>query len=226
MKRKIENRLNMYQSVMKVCNDHVSVWEGIPGFVDAFTAFKNTFDTAGLAAQKQGSKTAGVSNEKSEKLVELIDVVLMIHGTLKIHGKQMNDSGLVARNKITKSDLRNMSIQQMIVHMDILVEDIINHGSALAVYGVDEGTLEAALGIINEGKTVLNSPRNAIIERKFQTKLLDQYVKEMDELLQFSLDNLVRVHKKSHPEFFELYWNARLIIDPGVKKPTTPKEPD
>jgi len=226
MKRKIENRLNMYQSVMKVCNDHVSVWEGIPGFVDAFTAFKNTFDTAGLAAQKQASKTAGVSNEKYEKLSDLKDRILMVHGTLKIHGKQIGDTALIARNKITKSDLRNMSIQQMVVHLDILVEDILNFGSALGVYGVDEATLEAVLGVVNEAKSVMNSPRNAIIERKFQTKLLDQYVKEMDELLRFNLDMLVRVHKKSHPEFFEMYWNARLIIDPGVKKPTTPKEPD
>lgn len=226
MKRKIENRFNMYQSVMKVCNDHVSVWEGIPGFVDAFTAFKNTFDTAGLAAQKQASKTVGVAIEKYEKLSVLNDSIFMVHGTLKIHGKQIGDTGLMARNKITKSVLRNMSIQQMVVHLDILVEDMLNFGSALGVYGVDEATLEAVLGEINVARSVMNSPRNAIIERKFHTKLLDQYVKELDELLQFGLDNLVRVHKKSHPEFFELYWNARVIIDPGIKKPTTPKEPD
>lgn len=226
MRKKIENRLNMYQSVIKVCNDHVSVWEGIPGFVDAFTAFKNTYETVGVTAQQQASKTVGVSAGKYGKLNTLIDSIIVVHGTLKLHGKVINDPSLIARNKVNASLLKSMSMQQLLIHLDTLVADITNFGTSLGVYGVDEGTLEAALGTIDEARNVMNSPRNAIIERKLQTQRLDQYVKEMDDLLKFTLDTLVRVHKKSNPAFFDLYWNARVIIDSGVKKSNTPKEPD
>ncbi len=226
MRKKIENRLNMYQSVISVCNEHVSVWEGIPGFVDAFTAFKNTYETVGVAAQQQASKTTGVAEIKYGKLNALVDSIIVVHGTLKLHGKMINDPALMARNKVSPSMLKALSMQQLLIHLDTLVVDITNFGSFLGVYGVDEASLEATLGTIDEARTVLNSPRKAVIERKFQTKLLDQYVKEMDELLKLSLDTLVRVHKKSNPAFFDLYWNARVIIDSGVKKSNTPKEPD
>ncbi len=226
MRKKIENRLNMYQSVIKVCNDHVSVWEGIPGFVDAFTAFKNTYETVGVTAQQQASKTVGVSAGKYSKLNTLIDSIIVVHGTLKLHGKVINDPSLIARNKVNASMLKSMSMQQLLIHLDTLVADISNFGTSLGVYGIDEGTLDSALGTIDEARNVMNSPRNAIIERKFQTQRLDQYVKEMDDLLKFTLDTLVRVHKKSNPAFFDLYWNARVIIDSGVKKSNTPKEPD
>lgn len=138
----------------------------------------------------------------------------------------INDPALMARNKVSPSMLKALSMQQLLIHLDTLVVDITNFGSFLGVYGVDEASLEATLGTIDEARTVLNSPRKAVIERKFQTKLLDQYVKEMDELLKLSLDTLVRVHKKSNPAFYDLYWNARVIIDSGVKKSNTPKEPD
>jgi hypothetical protein len=216
----------MYQSVIKVCNDHVSVWEGIPGFVDAFTAFKNTYETVGVTAQQQASKTVGVSAGKYSKLNTLIDSIIVVHGTLKLHGKVINDPSLIARNKVNASMLKSMSMQQLLIHLDTLVADISNFGTSLGVYGIDEGTLDSALGTIDEARNVMNSPRNAIIERKFQTQRLDQYVKEMDDLLKFTLDTLVRVHKKSNPAFFDLYWNARVIIDSGVKKSNTPKEPD
>lgn len=226
MRKKIENRLNMYQSVISVCNDHVSVWEGIPGFVEAFTAFKNTYETVNVTAQQQASKTVGVSAGKYGKLNTLIDSIIVVHGTLKLHGTVINDTSLIARNKLNASLLKSLSMQQLLIHLDTLIVDINNHGTFLGVYGVDEATLDATLGAIDEARNVMNSPRKAIIERKLQTKMLEQFVKEMDDLLKTNLDTLVRVHKKSNPTFFDLYWNARVIIDSGVKKSNTPKEPD
>lgn len=203
----------MYSSVLKVCIEHESVWDGIPGFVDAITNFNNRFDALGKAAQKQATKTTGVSAKKYAKLNELIDDLIVVHGTLKLHGKEINDPGLIARNKWVASKLRNMSIQQMMIHLDVIDEDIASFGSALSVYGVDQNILDALHSTITEARKVMNSPRNAIIERKLQTSLLDQYIDELDQILKLNLDNLVRVHKKSHPDFFNLYWNARTIID-------------
>lgn len=226
----IENKLNMYQSVLKVCNEHESVWNGIPGFVSALTDFNTSFEALGLAAQKQATKTVGVSSKKYAKLNELIDGLMVVHGTLKLHGKKIDDPMLIARNKFVASKLKIMSMQQMVVHVDVVIDDINTFGSALAEYGVDQNTLDAVLASITEARKVMNSPRNAIIERKLHTKMLDEYIHTLDEVLKFSLDNLVRVHKKNHPKFYNLYWNARMIVDSGGKK-TTPvdgikKEPD
>jgi hypothetical protein len=59
----------------------------------------------------------------------------------------------------------------------------------------------------------------AIIVRKLYTKSIDDQTLILDAIIKVHLDKLIRGFKKTIPDFYELYFNARHVIDQAHKKP-------
>lgn len=219
MDKLISNKLNMYKAVLEVCKSHEASWTGIPGFVSTVeeleTALKELDEFAGL----QSSKTVGVSALKEEKRKQLVEILLLVQPALEIYGKSIGDLELQYRNRVTKSKITRLSIPKLVVHVNNVEEDLNSFGLALLPMGITSSILNAAYAIIEEARIAGSRPRMAIIERKLYTSSMKEHVKLIDEIVGFRLDKMIRLFKTSIPSFYNLYFNARTIIDVSHKKP-------
>lgn len=208
----------MYTAVLEICKVHESSWSGIPGFANAVNEFELALHTLKQDASKQVSISDGVSMTKFAKLNELFERLMLIHAALAIHARSTGDTDRVIRNTINLSDLKRLSIARLDLHLDNVLEDLGNHGSDLVDLGIDAGLVQETIQLIEEGRMHSVRPRMTIIERRRLTQRLDEGVSKLDDLLHLKIDPLMRLFKFSLPEFFHLYFNARVVIDHKSKK--------
>ena len=89
---------------------------------------------------------------------------------------------------------------------------------------IDE--LDTALQTFNATKT---SPRTRTAERKAQTESLGRQVRDLKKHLRHTIDSMVNLLRRMHPDFVAGYRAARVVIDRAATrtaaKPSTPAPP-
>jgi hypothetical protein len=94
--------------------------------------------------------------------------------------------------------------------------------TGLADYNItqtDVAGLDAMTAQFHDAKT---APRKAIATRAGQTKTMPPAVKSVTSLLRNHLDKQMLMFKKSNPEFYAGYASARVIMDWGSRKGSSP----
>lgn len=224
MKKKVSSRLKMYTAVLEICKVHEASWSAIPGFATTVNEFEDLLQTLKLDASKQDSVREGVTMIKFAKLSQLFDRLLLIHSGLAIHARSIHDEEMVFRNTVSPTDLKRLSITRLDFHLDKVLTDLEHHGSALANFGIDASMVQETISLIEEGRLQSTRPRMSIIEKRQLTQKVDAAVSKLDAILKFKLDALMRLFKFSVPEFFNLYFSARVIIDHHSKKGSSSSE--
>ena len=214
----------MYQAVIEVCRSHQSLWESIPAYVSALEEFENRVEILRLRSGIRSNITAGVSAGKRSRLETLYDQLLVVHGALWVFATSTNNFQLMSRNKVTISDLKRLSIVRLDAHLNNIIEDINEHGEALADFGITAEYLQETIDLINQGSYNARRPRMAIIERKMLTQSLTTISHDLDNLLRLKLDKLMNLFRKSNADFYSRYHNARMIID--LRGPTRDRASD
>jgi hypothetical protein len=212
----------MYTAVLEICKVHETTWSSIPGFASAVNEFEATLQTLKLDATKQESVRDGVTLMKFAKLGELFDRLMLIHTGLAIHAKSIHDEEMFIRNTVSPTDLKRLSITRLDFHLNKVLIDLEEHGASLVIFGIDSGMVQDTISLIEEGRLQSTRPRMSIIEKRQLTQKLDEGVSKLDEILKLKLDALMRLFKFNHPDFFQLYFAARVVIEyPGKKGSST-----
>lgn len=238
MKKTIANRINMYVVVLETCKRHEGEWTGIPKFVSAVNDLEAALNEINAIALSHSTKTLGVSSYKTQKLSELYGTIDEIHCAYRALADETGDPGLKIRNDYTASTLRRMNSLALKTHISRVAEDLIETGDLLEPYGVDNTRIGEVLILIDQTKVIISTPRNAIVERKNLTSNMDTKAAAIDRIVKERMDNMVRLFKRTLPEFFHEYFSARIILNSGVRhnnstvdpnswpNGSTPSEPD
>jgi hypothetical protein len=233
MKKATRQKLSMYKAVLEVCKTHETDWAEIAGFVAAVNNLETAISIMDSKAQLQASKTVGVMANKIDKIEAAIELLMILHGALEMHGSEIGDAELRLRNKKTLTALKRLDNTRLNVQFNQIIGDLALYGNALTPYGITPEFVTESLVLIEEARISLSRPRMAIIERKGYTNSLDIQTVAIDDIIKLRLDKMMRLFKKTQPEFFDLYSNARMVIDLGSRptsseSPTipTPDEPD
>jgi hypothetical protein len=220
MKKSISNRINMYVVTLETCKRYEGEWAGIPKMVSAVNDLENRLNELNAIALLHATKTIGVSSYKTQKLVSLFDALLEVHGAYRALAVETNDPGLRIRNRITRSTLSRMDAVKLKTHMARVAEDLIASGAALEPFGIDI-RLGEILQLIEESTAIISKPRGAIVERKSLTANMDLKADAIDTIVKERIDNMVRLLKRSLPDFFSEYFAARKVISTGVRHNTS-----
>jgi hypothetical protein len=98
MKKTTGNKLNMYGSVLSVFNDHQSIWQSIPAFVNAKTSFETKLNQLRVRVSEQLDAVTGVSMEKKLRTEDLRNRMLLVHHALFLFGRATKNTILRERN--------------------------------------------------------------------------------------------------------------------------------
>jgi hypothetical protein len=238
MKKSISNRINMYVVILETCRRHEEEWAGIPKLVSAVNDFEAALNELNAIALLHATKTIGVSSYKTQKLANLYENLEAVHSAFRALAIETNDVGLHLRNSISVSRIRKMDAVKLKTHMARVAEDLIVQGSELEAYGFDNVRTGEVLQLIEESTAIISKPRGAIVERKSLTTNMDLKADAIDTIVKERIDNMVRLMKRSLPDFFNEYFAARKVISTGVRHNnptdgfnssafgTVPSEPD
>lgn len=203
----------MYKAVRSIIETNQANWSALPAFASAVQTFGERLYALEQAAYHQNLALVGVSAVKNAKKSIVVDKAYAMSSSMVAFAVVTNDVELINQMKIAKHVLDNASKDQMLILVDRIISragDLVN---LLGDYGVDQSAIDELQVLRNELDAQMNAPRNAIIDRKGQTRRIKSLVRELDAIIKFQLDKLMIILKEDHPDFFIGYTNARMIVD-------------
>lgn len=216
MKRTTSNKLNMYQTVMSVMNDHQAIWQGVPAVTNAMGSLSSKVSQLRTKLGEQAIVTPGVADEKQLHLSDLKERVMVMQQALYLHGRSSGDVALKKRNDQTRSFILKLNTAKFAVRCAELKHDLDVYGAELFQYGITHQAIDELLPNLLNVNEVNITTRQAILKRKTVTESINDMEREIDELLHSEMDRLALVFKFNEPTFFQAYRSARLVIDYGT----------
>ena len=216
----------MFQTAVQFLDDHTTVWNGTPAFVDAVTRAKAGIDDIDTTTDKQQMPTTGITDDKRTLRDDLEAKTLEIADQLSALAAKNNDSNLGAQVEMSKSSLDKMDDTTLELTAERVVGLANDNIAALADYSVlpaDVTALEAARAAFVGMKT---APRVATGERSAQTEGLPVKIGSVRSIFRNEIDKMVTKKKTSDADFYNGYFAARVIVDrAATHKPKTPPTP-
>jgi hypothetical protein len=217
MNKNQENKLSMYYVVRKVCTDNNSVWSGLTAYATAFGNFTANITALEAALEKQLQATTGYAKNKRATEEAMVDKAIEIAKAVFAYAKNQNDTVLQAKVNYSRSDLlreRDSVTMQLCQGVKDEAQPLVG---ALGPYGVTNTDLTQLQTLIDAFDAANPTPRAAITSRKRATDAISKLEKDIDDILKGVMDPLMENFKATQPDFYKLYFDARIIVDTGSR---------
>lgn len=208
----------MFYALLQVLAKHVAVWTGLVPFKNAHDELKLNVGSIENATQKQETSLKGVALDKRFKKEAMVKQTLSIAQAMFAYAEDEGD--VVLRDKVdySRSELmqtRDAIIAQTCQNIHDLANPII---AALAAYGLLPADLTGHQSTIDAYTATVGSPRAALTVRKGATAEINALVKDSMKILNNRMDKMMPEWEASNPDFFQEYFDARMIVDSGSTK--------
>lgn len=141
MKAIQENKLAMYGTVIRVCEEGQAIWLPLGAFATNYAAFKGLVQTISTLAITQGTTRPGVKDQKESVTGELLDQTMVVAGAVAAYAVGVSDPELEAKVSFSRSDLARMRDEQIDDQAEAVRVLAGQHLANLADYGVTSATL-------------------------------------------------------------------------------------
>ena len=218
MRKANEDRMSMFYALLQVLTKHAAVWTGLIPFKAANDELEANQASLENATQTQESSLKGVALDKRFKKEAMVKKSLEIAQGVFAYAEDMGDVVLRAKVDYSRSDLmhtRDAIIAQTCQNIHDLANGVI---ASLGAYGLVAADLTTQQGKIDAYTATVGSPRAALTVRKGATAEIDALVKDSMKILNNRMDKLMPEFEVSNPDFFQEYFDARMIVDSGSEK--------
>jgi hypothetical protein len=165
-------------------------------------------------AQIQKQTTRGKTARRDELSESMIDLVLDVASAVAAYAAEHRLTELAKTVEVSGTTFRRMRLP----HRPVLAQQIHDQAESLlaelAAYNVTAemlADLQARIGLL---KAWLDQPRSMIRAKSAATAQLATAFREAHALLEGQIDRLVFPLRKTHPEFYADYQQARAIWSP------------
>jgi hypothetical protein len=213
MKKRVQNKMKMYDIVRTVMMENQSAWSENQGFEAGVEQFNVLLADLKLAGSGQAMRTKGL---KTHQLIYINDVVsksMVLKNALAVYAYDNGLSSISESLNFSEGKLKKSPQTQLRILLLKIAELAEVHISELQVYGVTDMHLQAFLQSLEQHEQEMVAIRKGVIERKAFTMKISNFEKALDVVMVKKLDVLIRLMKVEHPQFFEDYKNARILID-------------
>jgi hypothetical protein len=217
MNKRFENKLKMMAAVLALMKLNKNIWNNSPVMVAAIDELTALVDQILAARKVTDSNLTGLTDEKKEQQKKLIDNAFEMASVLVAFASRTGDQVLLATVDFPYSIFsRQREGKQLNTCKDIL-SLLRKHAGALVEYDITEADateLEGLIGLFEQG---LPTNRVSVSERKAANKKQKELFATADSHLEVQLDRLMVRNKTKHPDFYNSYLNARIIVDYGTR---------
>jgi hypothetical protein len=225
MKTKQKNKLNMYNAVFSVMNDHKQIWTGVYQLKSVFNKFSENFSRLSALKIDQEMDLHPLLDAVSEKRESLIVLVNPVANITLAYAKDHKKKELIKKlklsiNKLTSSNDLDLIDNSKVIYKVAkkLIKKSVTETEKLdnkSVNIVDYGLNEKMVNDLNTAKKdfvkSLLSMHEAIQNNVMMGKQITSILKKNDRLLKNKMDLLLTIFATSKTDFYKTYMEARVI---------------
>ncbi|MEO6884220.1 MAG: hypothetical protein ABI199_09370 [Bacteroidia bacterium] len=220
MNKTQENKLSMYYAVQEVCHAHQTVWGNLAAFTNTFTAFETNVTGIEGLLQVQKTSIKGITADKEAAKTEMMNQGLKMAHALYAFASNTNNLILKGKMEFSRGKLQRVRDSIILQHCRTIKDEAQANIASLTDYGITAAVLTDFQTKIVKSALVIASPRSAIVERKGAGNELNKLMHSNDVLLKDQLDKLAESFRTANAEFYQLYQDARAIVDLGIRHKT------
>ncbi len=224
MNKPNENRLSMFYAVIETCLKFTATWTGLVPFKTAHDQLKANLASLIAAARVQQEILTGVATDKGLKRDAMVKKATEVAQGIYAYAVDQGDEVLRAKVNVGKSAF----LRQRDGLIAVLCQNVHDYGvaalAALGNYGLVAADLTDLQTKIDDYVTVVSSPRAALLARKGATAEIDILVRDNMRILTNRMDKMMAEFETSDPQFYQEYFDARMIIDLGTGEKDAPAQ--
>ena len=225
MLKRLINKLAMYRVVQFHLNTNKSVWTSVPAMVETINDFESLLVEIETYKQQAQENNKGITQMKATQQALVIAHTYELSSLLYVVATKKNDAILAAKVDYTETDLLKKRDNKLVAICLSISEIATEHLDELIDYQVTADELILLKEEIKSFADNLTTGRVSVSERKAANEKMKALFVQVDALLKKQLDRIVVRYRTNEPEFYQIYQNARHIVNYGVRH-QKPKEPE
>jgi hypothetical protein len=206
----------MFLRTQKVLDNNKEVWTANTKFTGNYTTFVANIVAIGTEQKLQGIDKTGITKDKERVKENLVELAASVASGIRSYAADMNNRELEETVKFSQSRLDSLPQVKLTNYCEAIHAQGNKNVAALSEYGVTEGVLAELKEQTDKYKAMQPNSRLAINSSSLATERLRKLFTATSDLLKRQLDTKMAQYKKSHPDFYNAYFQARNIIEQGA----------
>lgn len=215
-KEKITWKVDMYNRVKVVCDNNITIINGVPALSDSYTNFKAKLVIVKDQMEILSPEDNGLVATRDLAWTKLAFELKKITAGLRAYAKKTGNLVLLAQAKYTKSAFTQDRGTEAIALANNLIDLAQTNIASLANYNVTPAKITAATDYLTELTIYNPQPTTQRSSDKALRGLLVKGVEEISMLLKTEMDELVRTLEDEEPLFYGEYFAARRLVHTGI----------
>ncbi len=215
MTSKQEAKLNMYDSVIKHCEDNSALIKTIPALQNTISAFKITVSAIGNAVQQQLQSGRGYTTTKEENKKALCTFANRVAGAIYAWATDQKDHVIMEKTKTSPTAITRWRDEELLPGCMIYYNLAKANEASLADYGLSTAVIDAFKTAIDSYGSTVPGPRNAAANKTAYGKSLITLFRDADLQLKGKIDKLINGISTAEQQFLNGYKANRMIVDSG-----------
>ncbi|MBN1184461.1 MAG: hypothetical protein JXB49_19370 [Bacteroidales bacterium] len=217
MNKRLENKNLMILATNDVMDKHRSLWKDIPIFKVIMEEVGSNLTVIEETRKITEDDITGTTSDKNALEQELIQCVYELSSALCVMAKRTGNNELLEKVDFTLSELQTAREAELVSTSENVAILAKEHIDKLTDYAITADSVSTLNNLSARMKGMISAPRVSITERKTANSKLKEVMDNTCKLLEEQLDRLMLRFRKSHPEFYADYINARHTIAHGVR---------
>ena len=212
-----ENHLNMQLTVVKFCNDNLSVVNTLPGFSANLQILSDSNNQISTVAELQETGTGGITTNKKQLRLNLNALASDTARKLTAFAKLTGNHTLLGEVNYTDSDFKRFSDIEARDHAKIVYNKAEDNLAGVAEYAINATTQTDLQNAIQSFGSVMTAPRISATTKSQATKQLVKLFNTTSMAFD-KMDATVELVRLTNPNFYNGYKAARKIMNKGKGK--------
>jgi gas vesicle protein len=205
----------MFNSVIGVYVKNQSVFAGYPAITECETELEgNAKEIVNINSQYMNA-TSGKTNKKNSFFDTLIAAAVPVKSALYAYAVRNKMEELKAKTSLTESDLKRLSVSELLTYCNTYLTEARTNLTALANYKITAEKLNVLETKINDLKETDSDKSSSFTSKSALRKMLTEKFRDTSALLNEQYDHVMEVVKEEHEDIYMEYFAARVIKDLG-----------
>lgn len=206
-------RLNMYQTIVNVCDAHPKAIESHPAFAQHFQVFKQITEHITELSNQETADENTTRSQRKRLRASLIADALSFGGAIYTFAIESRNNGLRDSFDYSESRFLRFKDADLVVELRTIYDTVAKYVLQLPNYGISLAMISEFQQGINYFEQLLSSGDKSKRGNAALTTEIKKHLATANEILQFRMDKLGQLFRKTHPSFFKQYDEGRLILD-------------
>ncbi|MCB0521979.1 MAG: hypothetical protein H6577_05675 [Lewinellaceae bacterium] len=217
MDKRATAKINMFTQVDDVLTANQPIVDTSPAFQTMAAYLHDQTAILNTRAETLSLDIKGFTENKITAKQTLSELLVVICGGIKSYAKGNSDMGMYRQANFAYSTLMRKRDTELLQTANAVHNLASQYAAEIVGYNVTNADLLGLKAAIDKFKADNPKPRSLMINAKTERRELYRMVDDLNDYLRFRMDNVAATFRKSHPDFFKLYTNARRNYSEGIR---------